>query len=123
MVARMNHSIAYKLKQAAEAIDQRGTPGEGSNKQAEFDATAHTVPGYYPGEKVHYIGVDVTDEWIHSASLSVQCKLVEHGLMTNSFRTGEFTGYGDDNTHLEHDYLFHVVPLGWLPDREGPEYE
>jgi len=115
--------IAYELQEAADEIDRRGNPGEGGNKQADFDATAHIVPGYYPGEKQHYIGVDVTDEWVHSASLSVQCELVNNGLMTNTFRIDEFTGYGNDNTHIEHDYIFHVVPLGWLPDREGPNYE
>jgi hypothetical protein len=116
-------TMSYMLEEATADIDERGNLGEGSNKQAEFDAESHAVPGYYPNETHYYLGVDVDSEWVHSASLSVQYILTQHGLMTNSFYVDEFTGYGDDNTHLEHDYIFHVVPLGWLPDREGPKYE
>jgi len=115
--------IAGKLRDATEAINRRGTVGKGSNRQAEFDATDHAVPGYYPNETNYYVGVDVDEKWIHSASLTVQSELTQRGLLTNSFYRDEFTGYGDDNTHLEHDYIFHVVPIGWLPDREGPKYD
>lgn len=117
------NGIAHKVKEATREIDSEGNVGEGGNKQAEFDATDHVVPGYYPNETQYYIGIDVADEWVHSASLSVQYELVNNGLLTNSFYTDEFTGYADDSTELEHDYIFHVVPLGWLPDREGPKYE
>jgi len=119
----VNSNLAQKLHEATDEIDTRGNRDEGSNKQAEFEATAHVVPGYYPDEQHYYIGVDVTDEWIQSASLSVQYILPQYDLLSNSFYTDEFTGYGNDNTHVEHDYIFHVVPLGWLPDREGPQYD
>jgi len=109
-------NLAHKLKQAAEVIDSEGNVGEGSNSQAEFDATAHVVPGYYPDDISHFIGVDVDSKWVHSASLSVQYQLTQHGLLTNSFHRDEFTGYADDETHIEHDYIFHVVSRSWLPD-------
>ena len=119
----MRSHIQHKLRKATEEIDQQGNSGEGSNKQAEFDAEYHVVPGYYPDEWQHYIGVDVEPKWVHSASLSVQYELTQHGLLSNLFYVGEFTGYAGDETHLEHDFIFHVVPLGWLPDREGPQYD
>lgn len=115
--------IARKLRLATEYINERGTVGKGGNNQAEFDATEYVVPGYYPDETHYYIGVDVEPQWIDTASLSVQSELTERGLLCNSFTTEEFTGYGDDETHIEHDYIFHVVPIGWLPDREGPQYD
>ena len=115
--------IASKLRTATEYINERGTVDKGKNNQAEFDATAHVVPGYYPDETSYYIGVDVEPQWAFSASLSVQSELTQRGLLSNSFHRDDFTGYPNDDTHIEHDYIFHVVPIGWLPDREGPKYD
>jgi len=119
----MNSTLIQRLKAATVEIAREGTVGEGSNKQSEYDVEYYCVPGYYPQDETYLLGVDVDSQWVNSASLSVQYELTNHDLLTNSFYLDEFTGYGDDETHIEHDLIFHVVPIGWLPDREGPKYD
>lgn len=114
---RDTSNITPRLTAAAEAIDENGVKGQGSNKQAEYDAISHSPPGYYPGETCHLLGVDLDDDkYLHSMTISVQYELAQHGLMFNSFYTDQFTGYRNDIERIEHDWIFHVVDLTWLPE-------
>lgn len=115
---RSRSHVGPRLTKAAEEIDLRGEPDEGSNNQAVFSAQAHVIDGYYPDDECHYLGVDLDDEkFLSSMTGSVQYVLAQHGLMYNSFRTDRFEGYQDHTKPIEHDYIFHVVDLTWLPER------
>lgn len=109
--------VPHRLRKAAKEIDAAGELEAGSNSQAEFSATHHVIDGYYPGDRCHYIGVDLADEkFLSSMTTTVQSKLTSHGLMFNSFRVERFDGYQEHTDPIEHDWIFHVVDLTWLPE-------
>lgn len=115
---RDTSNITPRLAAAAQAINEEGIRGRGGNKQSEYNAVSHSTPGYYPGETCHLLGVDLDDDkYLHSMTITVQYELANHGLMFNSFYTDRFTGYRDGIEPIEHDWIFHVVDLTWLPDQ------
>lgn len=116
--SRVNSLVVNKMQKAAVELDQEGNQGEGSNRQAVFDAEHHVIDGYYPCDTVHFIGVDLEDDkYLYSMTGSVQYVLTQHGLMYNSFLTDRFEGYREYTEPVEHDYIFHVVDASsWLPE-------
>lgn len=122
MSQRAKSHIAPRLREAAEEIDENGVAGQGSNKQAVYSAKSYVIDGYYSDGRFHrdlshYIGVDLEDEkFLQSMTGSVQYILSKHGLMYNTIDTERFDGYQEYTDPIEHDWIFHVVDLTWLPE-------
>lgn len=117
-VKKLRSHIGSRPRDAAQAIDGNGEPNQGSCKEAEYNATPYSIPGYYPHETCYLLGVDLPDDkYLHSMTVAVQYELAQHGLMFNSFYIGQFSGYRADMKPIEHDWIFHVVDLTWLPEK------
>lgn len=110
----IGRSYSRRVAEAADRIDEEGEPEQGGNSQAEYDARYAAVDGYYPGDRIHLIAVDLDDDrWLHSMTISVASQLRKRDLMYNSFYLDEFPGY-HDNDPVEGDVVFHVVDASWL---------
>lgn len=109
--------IPHRLRNATEELNRQGTEGQGSNSQAVFDAEYYVIDGYYPGDVCHYVGVDLDDPtFLSSMTGSVQYALAHEGLLYNTVQRDRFDGYQEHTEPIEHDWIFHVVDLTWLPE-------